>query len=394
MRVALVAASFLLIAAIWIIILFRINFESRMEMDSIVRQNANLTRAFEESVRNDMNALDDILMFLKTEYENHGSVTSEMLALMKSARHIPIVHISIINERGIIVSSLLPQLLSMNISDMEYFQAFKKRDYDRPFFAKPVIGRATKKWLFHMSRRLNKPDGSMAGAINIGLDPNYFAHFFSQMALGKDHSISIIGRDGFVRILQTKASTEVGADVRNESFFKYMQSAEQGSFVDSTIFDLKRHIFTYRTMPDYPLIVTMSISETEALSDLYQRKVNYWLGGFLGTIGVIVMFILLLWILQQRINTEDSLRRANEGLEKEVANRTAELEVMIQELQKALTEIKTLRGIVPICSYCKKIRDDKGYWNQVEQYVSDHTEAQFSHGICPACYEKQMKQMN
>lgn len=146
-------------------------------------------------------------------------------------------------------------------------------------------------------------------------------------------------------------------------------------------------------MPDYPLIVTMSISETEALSDLYQRKVNYWLGGFLGTIGVMVMFILLLWILQQRINTEDSLRRANEGLEKEVARRTAELEDMIQELQKALSEIMTLRGIVPICSYCKKVRDDKGYWNQVEKYVSDHTEAKFSHGLCPACFEKEMKEI-
>lgn len=394
MRVALLIAAFLLIAAIWTVILWRIDFESRMEMDSIVRQNANLTRAFEESVRNDMNAIEDILMFLKTEYERHGSVTSEMLALMKSARHIPIVHISIINDKGIIVSSLLPQLLSMNVSDMEYFQAFNQRDYDKPYFAKPVIGRATKKWLFHISRRLNKPDGSMAGAINIGVDPNYFAHFFGQMALEKDYSISIIGKDGFVRIRQTQASTEVGTNVQNESFFKHMQSKEQGAFVDATIFDSKRRIFTYRTMPDYPLIVTMSVSEAEALSGLYQRNVNYRTGGFLGTLGVLVMFMLLLWILQQRINTEDSLRRANEGLEKEVAKRTAELEVTIHELQEAFAEIKTLRGIVPICSYCKKIRDDKGYWNQVEQYVSDHTEARFSHGICPACYEKQMKQMN
>ena len=66
-------------------------------------------------------------------------------------------------------------------------------------------------------------------------------------------------------------------------------------------------------------------------------------------------------------------------------------EQMIQELKRALAEIKTLRGIVPICSYCKKVRNDEGYWNQVEQYVSDHTEAQFSHGICPTCFEKEMK---
>jgi PAS domain S-box-containing protein len=61
------------------------------------------------------------------------------------------------------------------------------------------------------------------------------------------------------------------------------------------------------------------------------------------------------------------------------------LEAERRQLQKALEEVKTLRGIVPICSNCKKIRDDKGFWSQVEKYVSDHTEAEFSHGICPDC---------
>jgi PAS domain S-box-containing protein len=58
------------------------------------------------------------------------------------------------------------------------------------------------------------------------------------------------------------------------------------------------------------------------------------------------------------------------------------------ELQKAFDQIKTLRGIVPICSGCKKIRDDKGYWSQVEVYVSEHTEAEFSHGLCPECLKR------
>jgi hypothetical protein len=53
-----------------------------------------------------------------------------------------------------------------------------------------------------------------------------------------------------------------------------------------------------------------------------------------------------------------------------------------------LDEVRTLRGIVPICAHCKKIRDDKGYWHQVETYIRTHTEARFSHGICPSCMEK------
>jgi hypothetical protein len=60
----------------------------------------------------------------------------------------------------------------------------------------------------------------------------------------------------------------------------------------------------------------------------------------------------------------------------------------IQELRLAIAEVKTLRGIVPICANCKKIRDDKGYWEQVELYVSRHTEAAFTHSICPDCAKK------
>lgn len=56
-------------------------------------------------------------------------------------------------------------------------------------------------------------------------------------------------------------------------------------------------------------------------------------------------------------------------------------------LNSYIKEIKTLRGIVPICSACKNIRDDKGFWHAVEAYVSERTEAQFSHGVCPDCYD-------
>jgi hypothetical protein len=61
---------------------------------------------------------------------------------------------------------------------------------------------------------------------------------------------------------------------------------------------------------------------------------------------------------------------------------------LVHDLQKALSEVKTLKGIFPICASCKKIRDDKGYWNQVEVYIRDRSEAEFSPGICPDCMKK------
>jgi DNA-binding NtrC family response regulator len=63
-------------------------------------------------------------------------------------------------------------------------------------------------------------------------------------------------------------------------------------------------------------------------------------------------------------------------------------EVLIKELRDALAKIKTLQRLLPICASCKKIRDDKGYWNQIESYISAHSETVFSHGICPECLER------
>ncbi|MEW5909315.1 MAG: hypothetical protein AB1659_05910 [Thermodesulfobacteriota bacterium] len=95
----------------------------------------------------------------------------------------------------------------------------------------------------------------------------------------------------------------------------------------------------------------------------------------------------ILAILKQVAEIEVKLSLAQEEIE---ARKAAEKERdrVIGELKQALSEVKTLRGFLPICSNCKKIRDDKGYWNKIEAYIQDHSDAQFSHGICPECAQK------
>jgi DNA-binding response OmpR family regulator len=69
------------------------------------------------------------------------------------------------------------------------------------------------------------------------------------------------------------------------------------------------------------------------------------------------------------------------GLQARLANRVA-------ELQTAMARVKQLTGLLPICSYCKRIRSDEDYWEQVDSYIAQHSDAQFTHGICPSCYDK------
>ncbi len=78
--------------------------------------------------------------------------------------------------------------------------------------------------------------------------------------------------------------------------------------------------------------------------------------------------------------------RARVGVGIRVLALQQKLAERVAELQAALSNVKQLRGLLPICSYCKRIRGDDQYWQQVEGYVAEHSDAQFSHGICPTCY--------
>jgi hypothetical protein len=89
------------------------------------------------------------------------------------------------------------------------------------------------------------------------------------------------------------------------------------------------------------------------------------------------------------------LKIREEALQERVRERTQELQeaealarLAKERAETALAQVKQLRGLLPICSYCKKIRDDGDYWHQLESYLSRHSDARFSHGICPDCYDK------
>jgi CheY-like chemotaxis protein len=85
--------------------------------------------------------------------------------------------------------------------------------------------------------------------------------------------------------------------------------------------------------------------------------------------------------LLARVSTQMELARMRSHLEQQ----NTDLRMINTQLQETLSSVKILRGLIPICANCKKIRDDAGYWQAVEQYIMEHSEALFSHGICPDC---------
>lgn len=103
-------------------------------------------------------------------------------------------------------------------------------------------------------------------------------------------------------------------------------------------------------------------------------------------------------LMAERVATaHKALEERVVALDREVTRRQAverEREQLIAELTRAMADLKTLAGIIPICSSCKKIRDDQGYWNQLEAYISEHSDAQFSHGLCPECFKRLSEELD
>ena len=116
----------------------------------------------------------------------------------------------------------------------------------------------------------------------------------------------------------------------------------------------------------------------------------------IAALGILVLVSIVAWyqihravkVLKMRRQAEAQLLEYKDQLDLKVSQRTAELSGANKDLKKIINEMNSLKGTIPICMNCKKIRDDHGCWEQLEKYITEHSEADFSHGICEKCMEK------
>lgn len=156
-----------------------------------------------------------------------------------------------------------------------------------------------------------------------------------------------------------------------------------------------------------PMAPLWATHESELQATIIRNVVMWFIGVALMLIGARVMVRIDADRLKAAEELENSferaenmvvertseLKRANENLRAEIEERIAiqqEREKLIEDLKNSIEEIKVLKGMIPICARCKKIRDDKGYWSQIEVYLEKHTDAEFTHGYCPDCVKKML----
>lgn len=124
--------------------------------------------------------------------------------------------------------------------------------------------------------------------------------------------------------------------------------------------------------------------ETKSMRSSYRKSLIIALI-FVAIVTLISFLMLLIFekqIRQVLDNYEQEIRKSNDDLHREH-----------EKTVQALAEVRQLKGMLPICSHCKKIRDDKGYWNQIESYIRKHSDVSFTHGYCPECYKNELKRI-
>lgn len=243
--------------------------EYNSEMQGIWREHSNMAMAIEEHVRRTIAGVDEVLMFVKHEYETTGRVNEINSTYLQWAKANPVVdqQISIINENGYYVASSLPVDPKLNVSGQKYFRAHLSRQTGTVFIDQPAVSKTTGKMVIPLSRRIDKPDGSFGGIVSVDLDPEYFFNFYKQMKISNSQNIAIIGLDGIVRARYYGNETSLGQEIGNRDFLEKVKEQPQGTLEIRSALTRQDRILSYRLMNDYPLIINVSIAKDDALSD-------------------------------------------------------------------------------------------------------------------------------
>lgn len=314
---------------------------------------------------------------------------------------------------GKVVSSSAPLPRPVDLSDREYLRrAVQSRRFSTGQY---VVGRLTGQTTLPMARPVLDDSGRVRHVLVTGLSLSWLERMAATAALPEASRILILSEDGTILARYPDPGKLVGKSLPDAELIRNAISGQEGAR-ELTGLDGVRRLYGFASLQLGPnssyIAVGIPTRAAYAGADRILRA------SVRNVCAVILLAILGTWFFGRKLivsplrnllaaigRVENGDLAARSGLRDvsgeigEVAaafdrmaesleTRRREEEALISELRHALGEVKTLRGFIPICASCKKIRDDQGYWNKLEAYLSEHTSAEFTHGLCPECVRK------
>ncbi len=286
------AALLVLIAATWLITFKLVAQAREADIAAASRETANLANAIEEHVTRTFLTADTVLRNLKSRVESGPAPSQTVVDEMLRTQQPVLTAVGAADATGML-ALIAPAAGKLSIADRPHFRAHVERDSGEMFIGPPQTGRASGKRSINVSRRLNNADGSFAGIVAAGIDIDYFDRFYREVDLGQDSVISLIGRDGIVRLRRSDEGFSAGQLLQRSPALQRVAAGEpKGTLLLSTPLDSKQRIASFRALDHLPLVVIVAKSEAAALSGFYLMRRNYFAAASLLTAMLLLAGVL------------------------------------------------------------------------------------------------------
>jgi hypothetical protein len=361
--------------------------ERHREFEAAERATSNLAQVLEEALDASIKQIDMALLATTEEIERQlksGAVQGKeleafVLRLLPRLPHVDAIRFADATGRvryGIGV----PPGSNVNVADRSYFLRVRDDPAAGMAISEPLVGRIGGKWVIVFARRANRPDGSFSGVAYAIVTLEEFTRTLGRINVGTEGAVLIRGAN-MEMIARYPPRPELGRSIGERAASKRLLDAVAAGVTESTYtanspFDGVERVVTYKRIDVYPLHLVVALSSEEFLTEWRNDSARTWT-----LVGLFAILTVASSVLMARYWRKE--REA--GIQKQVEESQQRL---IGELRTALADVKTLSGLLPICSHCKKIRDDRGYWNRIESYIRERSDAEFTHGICPDCADR------
>ena len=304
---AIIGFALLIMAGSWLAIESQISRERATKIEDVMRENANLARAFSEHTSRTLGYVNEIAIAVQKQFEVQGE-RFDIKTFYSELQPNPAVlrNLLITDASGMVVLSTDPTP-RISLADREHVRIHQTANDGKLFISKPVLARVNKQWSIIATRRASKPDGSFVGVVGVAIDPAYFSNFYKDLDLGRHGVVTLVGTDGIVRARLARDNQEIGQDVgQAEIFLNSTLPASAGAKASSSIarstLDKIDRIYSWRSMPDYPLIIYVGTSMNDAMANVDVRARGYRIAvsSACAVISLIAVLLLLLSMRQRR----------------------------------------------------------------------------------------------